>query len=55
MLGGNTDFTADMHQKGPQHESALALMQSQYAVSADLCLNVHLMVVYMLVYSNFIL
>ena len=35
MLGGNNDFTTDMHQKDPQHENALALMQSQYAVSTD--------------------
>lgn len=28
--GGNSDFSTDLHQKDSQHESALALMQSQH-------------------------
>jgi hypothetical protein len=35
-IGGNNDFSTDLHQKDSQHENALALMQSQYAVRVNL-------------------
>ena len=52
MLGGNNDFTTDMHQKDPQHENALALMQSQYAVSTDW--HMHFMFAYLLFLTNWL-
>ena len=52
MLGGNNDFTTDIHQKDPQHENALALMQSQYAVSTDW--HMHFMFAHLLFLTNWL-